>query len=69
MEFTLTADEQAFASDVRGFLRDHPLTEFPVDGMDAGYGSGANSKAFIRALAGHGWMSMSWPKAFGGASR
>src|SRR5436190_2413552 len=69
MEFTLTADEQAFASDVRGFLRDHPLTEFPVDGMDAGYGSGANSKAFIRALAGHGWISMCWPKAFGGAER
>src|SRR5947207_1344754 len=69
MEFALTAEEQAFASEVRGFLRDHPLTEFPVDGMDAGYGSGANSKAFIRALAGHGWISMSWPKAFGGAER
>src|SRR5205814_1229063 len=69
MEFTLTADEQAFASDVRDFLRDHPLTEFPVDGMDAGYGSGANSKAFIRALAAQGWISMCWPKAFGGAER
>src|SRR5438552_5763312 len=69
MEFALTAEEQAFASDVRGFLRDHPLTEFPVDGMDAGYGSGANSKAFIRALAGHGWISMSWPRTFGGAER
>jgi alkylation response protein AidB-like acyl-CoA dehydrogenase len=67
MEFTLSADEQAFASDVRGFLRDHPLAQFPVDGMDAGYGSGANSKAFIRALAAQNWISMCWPKAFGGA--
>ena len=67
MEFSLTAEEQAFASDVRGFLRDHPLTEFPHDGMDAGYGSGANSKAFIRTLAVQNWITMCWPKAFGGA--
>jgi alkylation response protein AidB-like acyl-CoA dehydrogenase len=69
MEFALTAEEQAFASEVRGFLRDHPLAQFPLDGMDAGYGSGANSKAFIRALAGQGWISMCWPKGFGGTER
>src|SRR5437870_4168402 len=69
MEFALTAEEQAFASEVRGFLRDHPLAQFPLDGMDAGYGSGANSKAFIRALAAQGWISMCWPKAFGGTER
>src|SRR5438034_955210 len=69
MEFALTAEEQAFASEVRGFLRDHPLAQFPLDGMDAGYGSGANSKAFIRALAEQGWISMCWPKAFGGTER
>ena len=69
MEFTLTAEEQAFASEVRGFLGDHPLAQFPLDGMDAGYGSGANSKAFIRALAEQGWISMCWPKAFGGTER
>ena len=69
MEFALTAEEQAFASEVRGFLRDHPLRQFPLDGMDAGYGSGANSKAFIRALAEQGWISMCWPKAFGGTER
>src|SRR5918995_1851321 len=69
MEFTLTAEEQAFASDVRDFLRDHPLGQFALDGMDAGYGSGANSKAFIRALAAQGWITMCWPKAFGGVER
>src|SRR5260370_244866 len=69
MEFALTADEQAFASEVRGFLRDHPLPQFPLAGMGAGYGSGANSKALIRALAEQGWISMCWPKAFGGAER
>ena len=69
MEFTLTAEEQAFAAEVRDFLRDHPLAEFAVDGMDAGYGSGANSKAFIRALAAQGWITMCWPAASGGAER
>src|SRR5437870_12311573 len=69
MDFTFTADEQAFAAEVRRILRDHPPEAFPVDGMDAGYGSGANSKAFIRALAAEGWMTMCWPRAFGGAER
>src|SRR5262245_33494877 len=37
--------------------------------MDAGYGSGANSRAFLRALAREGWMAMCWPKAHGGAEQ
>ena len=69
MEFTLTVEEEAFAADVRRFLSAHPPGQFPIDGMDAGYGSGANSKAFIRALGAQGWISMGWPKAFGGAER
>src|SRR6266851_8273954 len=69
MDFELTAEEQACAAEVRQFVREHPVSEFPVDGMDAGYGSGANSKAFIRALAARGWISMCWPAAFGGDER
>jgi alkylation response protein AidB-like acyl-CoA dehydrogenase len=37
--------------------------------MDAGYGSGANSKAYILALADRGWIRMCWPRAFGGGER
>ena len=69
MEFTFTAEEHAFAQDVRRFIREHPPADFPVDGMDAGYGSGANSKAFLRALAAQGWISMCWPAAFGGQAK
>ena len=69
MEFSLTAEEQAFAAEVRRFLRDRPVDQFPHDGMDAGYGSGANSRAFLRALAGQGWIRMCWPRAFGGDER
>jgi hypothetical protein len=69
MDFALTAEEQAFAGEVRGFLRAHPPEGFSIDGMDAGYGSGATSRAFLRALADQGWISMCWPRAFGGAER
>ena len=66
MNFDFTDAELAFAEEVRGFLRANPPQTFPIDGMDAGYGSGANSRAFMKALASQGWISMCWPKAFGG---
>ena len=69
MDFAFTADERAFAEEVRRFLREHPLEQFPLEGMDAGYGSGAHSRAFMRALGAQGWLSMSWPKAYGGQER
>jgi 3-oxocholest-4-en-26-oyl-CoA dehydrogenase alpha subunit len=69
MDFGFTIDEQLFAEDVRRFLREHPPHEFPHDGMDAGYGSGAHSRAFLRALAAQGWLSMTWPREFGGQER
>ena len=40
MDFGLSAAEQAFADEVRAFLRAHPPETFPEDGTDAGYGSG-----------------------------
>jgi len=69
MDFAYTADEQAFAAEVRRFLASHPLDRFAVDGMDAGYGSGSHSRPFLRALAEQGWLSMTWPKAYGGQER
>jgi alkylation response protein AidB-like acyl-CoA dehydrogenase len=69
MDFGFSAAETAFAEEVRRFLREHPVERFPLDGMDAGYGSGAHSRAFMQALAGRGWISMCWPEAFGGRAR
>jgi len=66
MDFDFTDGERAFAEEVRGFLRENPPETFAIDGMDAGYGSGANSRAFLRALGAQGWLSMCWPKAHGG---
>src|SRR5437867_11409206 len=69
MDFALTADEQAFAAEVKRFLAEHPPERFAVDGTDAGYGSGSHSHAFLHALAEQGWLSMTWPKAHGGQER
>ena len=48
MEFGFTADDDAFRQEVRQFLHLNPPESFPEDGMDAGYGSGAHSHAFLR---------------------
>src|SRR6266850_2485414 len=69
MNFDFTETEQAFAEEVRRFLRANPPETFSIDGMDAGYGSGAHSRAFLRALGAQGWLSMCWPKAHGGGDQ
>jgi alkylation response protein AidB-like acyl-CoA dehydrogenase len=69
MEFGFTADERAFGGDVRAFLIERPVDSFSLDGMDAGYGSGAHSRAFMKALGERGWISMCWPEAFGGRAK
>jgi alkylation response protein AidB-like acyl-CoA dehydrogenase len=69
MEFGFTAEEQAFREEVRRFVAEHPAERFPLDGMDAGYGSGAHSRAFMKALAERGWLALTWPRALGGGER
>jgi len=69
IDFSLGPEADAFASEVRAWLRAHPPDAYPVDGMDAGYGSGAHSRPFLQALAAEGWLSMTWPRAFGGQER
>jgi alkylation response protein AidB-like acyl-CoA dehydrogenase len=69
MDFAFSAEERAFADEVAVFLREHPPESFPIDGMDAGYGSGAVSHAFLRALGERGWISLTWPREHGGQER
>jgi alkylation response protein AidB-like acyl-CoA dehydrogenase len=69
MEFEFTREEQAFRDEVRRFAAAHPAAHFPLDGMDAGYGSGAHSRAYLKTLAARGWLAMTWPRAFGGDER
>jgi len=69
MDFGYSAAEQAFAEEVRAFLRAHPPDTFPPDGTDAGYGSGAHSRPFTAALGERGWLSLTWPREHGGQER
>jgi 3-oxocholest-4-en-26-oyl-CoA dehydrogenase alpha subunit len=69
MEFGFTPEEQAFREEVRRFVAEHPPERYPLDGMDAGYGSGAHSRAFMAELGRRGWLAMTWPRTFGGAER
>jgi alkylation response protein AidB-like acyl-CoA dehydrogenase len=69
MDFGFSGPEQAFADEVRAFLKAHPPETFLEDGTDAGYGSGAHSHAFTRALGERGWLSMGWPREHGGQAR
>ncbi|PYN81352.1 MAG: hypothetical protein DMD96_08780 [Candidatus Rokuibacteriota bacterium] len=66
MNFDFTDAERAFAEEIRRFLRANSPETFAVDGMDAGYGSGANSRAFLKALGAQGWLGMCWPRTYGG---
>jgi len=69
MDFARSDSEQAFADEVRAFLRAHPPETFAEDGTDAGYGSGAHSHAFTRALGERGWLSLCWPREHGGQAK
>ena len=69
MEFGFTTEDLSFAEEVRAFLLAHPPESFPETGMDAGYGSGPHSRAFMQALGARGWLSMCWPRQFGGQER
>jgi alkylation response protein AidB-like acyl-CoA dehydrogenase len=69
MDFGFSPEDEAFAEEVRAFLRANPPETFPEEGMDAGYGSGPHSRAFLRALGSRGWLCMCWPRQYGGEER
>lgn len=59
MEFAFTPTEEALRQEVRSFLQSLPRRETP-DSEDT-----PNSE-LERALAGNGWLTMAWPKEYGG---
>jgi alkylation response protein AidB-like acyl-CoA dehydrogenase len=53
MDFRFDADEEAFRQEVRAFIRE----EYP---------KAAAGESFTKKLAEKGWLTMSWPKEYGG---
>src|SRR2546423_15376741 len=54
MDFRFSDEEEAFRHEVRAFIAD----EWPR--------SKATGESFTKKLAARGWLTMSWPSAYGG---
>ena len=69
MDLTFTPEQEAWRKEVRQFLKDNPRENFKESGPDEGYGCGASSDDFGELLGKKGWISMNWPKQYGGQER
>ncbi len=71
MDFEFSEPERQFQCEVEAFLREH----HSLDVMDANPEQLSQTvetpakRAFMRKLAGQGWLGMSWPKQYGGLER
>lgn len=57
MEFAFSAEDENFRSRVRTFLKDNAVTPSDEESPNV---------ALEQALAEHGWLTMAWPKKYGG---
>ena len=62
MDFRFAPEDEAFREEVRAFLR-RELPEQRPDGVDAW----RFSREFVRKLAAQGWLTLAWPKEWGGS--
>jgi alkylation response protein AidB-like acyl-CoA dehydrogenase len=69
MDLTFTPEQEAWREEVRHFLKENPRENFKVTGPDEGYGCGPSSDDFGELLGKKGWISMNWPKKYGGQER
>ena len=69
MHFTFPDSAEAFRREVRAFLAERPIPDYPVDATDGGYGTGPFSREFLLALGARGWIGLTWPEEVGGAGR
>lgn len=72
MDFRFTAEEEAFRTEVHGYLQ----REIPDRWKELGYGvweetdeSWAITKAWNRKLGDRGWLALTWPREYGGQAR
>jgi len=68
MDFAFTPEQNAFRQEVREFLRANLPPDFKVrnDREELSEEEFAFSRQFAKKLAERGWLTMSWPKAYGG---
>jgi alkylation response protein AidB-like acyl-CoA dehydrogenase len=61
MDFSFSPEEQAFRQEVRAFL-DAELRDRPAGGIEAWQ----FYRGFLKKLAAKGWLTMAWPREWGG---
>ena len=68
MDFTFTPAQDAFRSELRAFLKQELPADWKVENDREGMGPAGLefSRTFARALGRRGWLTMSWPKEYGG---
>ncbi len=69
MEFGFTAEQEAWRREIQDFLKDNPPEKFPLQSGEDSWGHGAFSLEFVRLLGQKGWISLTWPKKYGGSER
>ncbi len=69
MEFSFSAQDEAFRAEVQAWLAAHLVGAFAALGTGTDLGEGEElevRRAWERELASGGWVGMGWPKAYGG---
>src|SRR5262245_58142562 len=62
MEFAFGPEERVFRATVRAFFGENP----PPAGGRMSEGASRESRAYRRLLGERGWLTMHWPKQYGG---
>ncbi|MBI2856762.1 MAG: acyl-CoA dehydrogenase family protein [Chloroflexi bacterium] len=68
MEFGFTREEEDFRRKVKGIIAESPPEKFPLQAEDEGL-LGGWSDEFNRFMGRQGWVSLTWPKEYGGGER
>lgn len=66
MDFRFSEQEEKLREEIREFCQKEPPEGFPCEIEDEGYGFGGWSRAFTKRLGEKGWLSIAWPKEYGG---
>jgi len=66
MDFRFSEQEEKLRQEVREFCQKEPPETFPCEIEDEGYGFGGWSRAFTTRLGQKGWLSIAWPREYGG---
>jgi hypothetical protein len=69
MDFGFTPEQEAWRREIQDFLKDNPPEKFPTQSGEDSWGHGAFSYEFVRLLGQKNWISLTWPKKYGGSER